>query len=91
LTRAFTLGQCVYALFYVILYHGYFEKEEPFVSVDVKLDANNLARAPANCSPFLPLGLLVRTRHFASQARANTPTRACFPARSPASSTCTQT
>jgi hypothetical protein len=45
LTRAFTLGQCVYALFYVILYHGYFQKEEPFVSVDVKLDANNLARA----------------------------------------------
>ena len=49
MTRGFSLAQSVYAQFYVILYHGYFQKEQPYVSVDVRLAENNLVRAPALC------------------------------------------
>jgi hypothetical protein len=44
MTRGFTLGQLVYAIFYVVLYHGYFEKQKPYVSVNVLLAPNELVR-----------------------------------------------
>ena len=44
MTRGFSLAQLVYAFFFMIFYHGYFQKETPFVSVDVLLDFNDLVR-----------------------------------------------
>lgn len=46
MTRGFTLAQMVYAFFFVIFYHGYFKKEQPFVAVDIRLSYNNLVRLP---------------------------------------------
>ena len=47
MTRGISMGQLVFAFFSMIFYHGYFQKEKPYVSVDILLDYNDLVREPA--------------------------------------------
>jgi len=59
--RTFSLAQAVYALFYIIINHGYLEKEKPYVSVQALLNSSDLVRAsrmgqPPRCSRAAPVG-----------------------------------
>ena len=38
MSRTFTVGVLIYVLFFIILDHGYLEKEQPFVGMDFSLD-----------------------------------------------------
>jgi hypothetical protein len=45
MSRSFTVAVLIYVLFFIILGHGYLQKEEPFVGMDLSLDM-----APLNLS-----------------------------------------
>jgi hypothetical protein len=38
MSRTFTVAVLIYVLFFIILGHGYLQKEEPFVGMDLSLD-----------------------------------------------------
>ena len=37
MSRTFTMGVVIYVLFFIILDHGYLQKEQPFVGMDFSL------------------------------------------------------